>query len=609
MFHPTSFHSRPRGGGSVIMSQCNVIESNQSECNHSKSNQIESNQSQSLACDDSLRAAIYARVSSDQQAQAGTIQSQVEAVVRRAADDGLAITPDARFIDEGHSGATLLRPALERLRDAAAAGDIDRLYVLCPDRLARSYAYQMLLVDELQRCGVELVFINRPLGDTPEDQMLLQMQGMIAEYERAKILERSRRGKLHGARGGRVSVMGRAPFGYRYLPASENGGQAQYTPYLPEASLVQQIFQWIGLERISLRQACDRLQQQQVPSPSGKQRWCASSICTMLANPAYKGKAAYGKTRGGPMRPRLRRGRNCPPLPRNGHSIYRMPAEQWISIPVPAIVDEALFDAVAGQLAENRRRHRRWHGRVQHLLSGLLVCKCCGYAYCGTYAHSMAGPRYRSYRCTGSRAGEPRLCRNKSLRQEALDEGVWQNVCALLSDPARVEAELRRRTEGDGVDDQREMERKLEAQAQKVRQGIGRLIDAYAEGLVDKSEFGTRITPAKARLSQLQEQLQQQVQQRQRGREMRLVIDNFETFSRQVSSSLEQADFQARQKIIQTLVKCVEIAPEGATIVYRVPPGPFERGPERGNLQHCPTRNIAPKCTTNSSGFGKVLIR
>src|SRR5437588_3020312 len=164
-------------------------------------------QCNTITSDHSIRAALYARVSSEQQAQAGTIESQVAAVLERAGQEGVTIEAEARFIDEGHSGATLVRPALERLRDSAAAGGIDRLYVLCPDRLARSYAYQMLLVDELQRCGVELSFINRDLGKTPEDHLLLQVQGMVAEYERAKILERCRRGKLHAARHGSVNVL------------------------------------------------------------------------------------------------------------------------------------------------------------------------------------------------------------------------------------------------------------------------------------------------------------------------------------------------------------------------------------------------------------------
>ena len=125
------------------------------------------------------------------------------------------LEPEHVFLDEGYSGASLLRPALERLRDVAAAGIVDHLYVHTPDRLARHYAYQVLLIEEFHRAGVEVVFLNRPIGDSAADDLLLQVQGMIAEYERAKILERGRRGRRHAARSGSVSALCTAPFGYR----------------------------------------------------------------------------------------------------------------------------------------------------------------------------------------------------------------------------------------------------------------------------------------------------------------------------------------------------------------------------------------------------------
>lgn len=162
-----------------------------------------------------LVAALYARVSSDQQAQAQTIDSQVAALHERITNDGAVWNPAHKFIDAGYSGSTLLRPALEQLRDAVAAGELERVYVYAPDRLARKYAYQVMLVDEFQRAGVELVFLNRELGQSPEDELLLQRQGMIAEYARAQILERSRRGKRHKAQPGSVNVLGGAPYGYR----------------------------------------------------------------------------------------------------------------------------------------------------------------------------------------------------------------------------------------------------------------------------------------------------------------------------------------------------------------------------------------------------------
>jgi len=203
-----------------------------------------------------IRAAFYARVSSEQQAAAHTIESQISALSERARSDGTPVPPERQFVDDGYSGATLIRPALDRLRDLATVGAIDRIYVHSPDRLARNYAYQVLLLDEWRRRGVELIFLNRPLGQSPEDDLLLQVQGIVAEYERAKIMERSRRGKKHAAQSGSLNVMSNAPFGYRYVSVREGGGQARFEPVAEQARIVQQIFSWIGRDRCSLAEVC-----------------------------------------------------------------------------------------------------------------------------------------------------------------------------------------------------------------------------------------------------------------------------------------------------------------------------------------------------------------
>jgi len=189
-----------------------------------------------------VRAAIYARVSSDQQAQEQTIESQVAALRERVAGDGLQLDEELCFLDDGVSGSTLMRPALERLRDIAYVGGFQRLYVHSPDRLARRYAYQVLLVDELKKHGVEIEFLNRAIGVSPEEDLLLQMQGMFAEYERAKIMERSRRGKRHAAGRGSVSVLGGAPYGYRYISKRDGGGEASYEINDEQAAVVEQVF-------------------------------------------------------------------------------------------------------------------------------------------------------------------------------------------------------------------------------------------------------------------------------------------------------------------------------------------------------------------------------
>ena len=160
----------------------------------------------------SLRAALYARVSGDQQAEDDTIASQLDLLDRRILRDGVTVPPELRFLDDGYTGETLLRPALERLRDTAAAGAIDRLYIENPDRLARDYPYQMVVVDELRRHGVQVIFLNRDLDESPEGRLLLQVQGIIAESERTKIRERCRRGRDSGAPAADADL-GQAPAG------------------------------------------------------------------------------------------------------------------------------------------------------------------------------------------------------------------------------------------------------------------------------------------------------------------------------------------------------------------------------------------------------------
>src|ERR1700736_3043818 len=143
-------------------------------------------------------AAIYARVSSTRQKDENTIVSQTAALRAFARQQGFSV-PERAIEDEGYSGASLIRPGLEKVRDLSAAGQIEAVLVYSPDRLCRKYAYQVLLMEEFARHDVETVFIKAPQSATPEDQLLLQFQGMIAEYERAQILERSRRGKRHRA--------------------------------------------------------------------------------------------------------------------------------------------------------------------------------------------------------------------------------------------------------------------------------------------------------------------------------------------------------------------------------------------------------------------------
>ncbi len=540
-----------------------------------------------------LRVAIYARVSGEQQAKEDTIASQLEAVTQRIASDALECDPELRFIDDGVSGNLLLRPGLERLRDQAAAGSIDRLYVLDPDRFSRKYAYQVLILEELNHCGVEVIFLCNPLGNGPAENLLVQVQGMIAEYERAKIMERSRRGKQHAARRGSVNVLGAAPYGYHYIRKQEGDGAARYQVIAAEAQVVRKIFEWVGREHRSLGEVTRRLKEEGIPTRTGRPVWDRATILAVLKNPAYKGTAAYGKTRVGPYKPqRLRPMRGRSAFPKNPMTRVDTPAADQIFIAVPALVGEDLFAAAQAQLEENRKRRReRAHG-ASYLLQGLIVCKGCGYACYGVNSSQRSADgrvTYAYYRCRGSegyRFGGQRLCRTKAIRTERLDAAVWDDVCALLSEPGRVREEYRRRLEGPKEGESRAVGQ-LAKLMNQVKRSISRLIDAYGDGLLDKSEFEPRIVAARERLSKLEEEHKRRADEEHTEAELRLVIGQLEEFARQVSDGLQGSDWLTRREIIRALVKRVEIDDQEIRIVYRVSPSPFENRPQQGLSQHC----------------------
>jgi site-specific DNA recombinase len=548
----------------------------------------------------SARVALYARVSSQQQANAQTIASQVAALQARIASDGLRLEEELCFLDDGYSGSTLFRPALERLRDQAAACSFDRLYVHSPDRLARSYAYQVLLVDELKRHGIELVFLNRDIGQSPEDTLLLQMQGMMAEYERAKIMERSRRGKRHAAQAGSLSVLGGAPYGYRYLSKDAGGGQARYEIDEAQAQVVRQIFAWVGLERSSISEACRRLQQHNILSPRGQTHWDRSTVWALLKNTAYIGQAQFGKRRVGPLRPRLRAQRGRSLQPRQAHSRYAAPAEERIAIAVPAVVDEALFAAVAEQLAENRQRYRQQKDGAKYLLQGLLVCGQCGYAYCGkglSRKRREGRPRdYAYYCCIGTDAYRwgKSLCSNKPCRTDLLDRAVWEDVGALLAEPQRVRAEYERRLRGHHKKNGRPTEQ-LAKLIGNVRRGMARLIDAYQEGHLEKADFEPRIVGLKERLQKLESEEEAAGKVEWERSHLQVMIEHVEMFAERVKAGLQDADWQTRRDIMRALIKHVEVGEDGVRIVYKVQPSPFESGPLGGCSQHCWDGGCGPR--------------
>ena len=521
-----------------------------------------------------MRVALYARVSSERQAQQETIDSQLVALRQRATAEGCALLPDDEYVDDGYSGATLARPALERLRDRIAEGGVDRLYIDCPDRLSRRYAYQVVLLEEFKARGVEVVFLQRATGQSAEDTLLVQVQGMLAEYERARLAERCRRGKLHQARSGKVNPLSSAPYGYRYVRRLD-AVPARFEVVLPEAKVVREIFDAFVHQQMSLYAIAHALDERGIPTRKGA-LWSAGTLFTMLKNPAYMGKAAYGKTEAIEAEPRPAvRPRSASSRPLRVHR--RASPERWISIEVPALVSAEVFAGAQEQLARNQQLSLRRAQRQTFLLQGLVRCALCGHAFCGrTCKDPKRGTTHRYYACrnpSASRQGIAHACTNPTVRAEELDAQVWSSVCQVLQDPERLEHEWRSRLENDGtvVDaraEQAQAQRWLAAQ-ERIHQ---RLLDAYEAGALTLEELTARVPQVRERLQRAREMVQAADDAVTETTVLHAVVGRLQDFSQQVREGLERLDWSARQHLIRTLVSRVELDVEKVTVIYRLPP-------------------------------------
>jgi site-specific DNA recombinase len=533
-------------------------------------------------------AAIYARVSSDQQKEDKTIASQTAALVAFASSEGYSVPPEWIFEDEGFSGATLVRPGLERVRDLAAEGQIQAVLVLSPDRLSRKYAYQVLLTEEWLRHGVETVFIKAPTAQTPEDQLLLQFQGMIAEYERAQILERSRRGKRHRAKQGEVSVLSGAPYGYRYVRKTDER-LAYYAIDEAQAEVVRQVFALYTADALSIGAITRELNALGVPTRKEHACWERSTVWAMLRNPAYRGVACFGKTQEAPRQrrsSRMVRQRTQPPR-RGARTQRETPREQWIEIPVPALVDERTFDLAQERLQDNKRFAPR--STVEpSILQGLVHCAECGYALYRTSTRSSARKIYY-YRCLGSDAwryqGQTR-CVAKPIRLDLLEQTVWDEVARLLEDPALIQAELARRLEAARASDPaKHHQARVERELLQAQRRIERLLTAYQEELLSLNELRRRMPELRQRESRLiaeRESLGAQLADQATYLRLAHTLGEFLARLRDRAQTL---DVSERQRIVRLLVKEVIVGRESITIRHSIPalgrpsngsPGPAE---------------------------------
>jgi site-specific DNA recombinase len=522
-------------------------------------------------------AAIYARVSSEQQREAHTIGSQTAALIEWAKSLDLEVPTAWIFEDNGYSGATLERPGLERVRDLAAEGQIQAVLVYAPDRLSRKYAYQILLIEELARQGVETRFLNAPQSATAEDQLLVQFQGMIAEYERAQILERSRRGKRHRARAGEISVLSGAPYGYRYIRKSDEA-PAAYAVIEAEARVVRHVYARYTVAGLSIGALTRELNDQAVATRKPNARWERSMVWAMLRNPAYRGTACFGKTRAAPRQRVTRALRMRGGMTTRNSANHERPREEWIEIPVPALIAEEMFARAQELLHENKVRARR-RTIEPSVVQGLVSCRKCGYALSRTSTRSSARAIHY-YRCLGSdvwrHLGGP-VCKNRPVRQDLLDQIVWTEVMRLLEEPALIEQELDRRlVAARAADPTKHREQTMQRELVRVGKGIERLLTAYQEELVSLEQLRERMPPLRQREQTLRTELHALAEQtRDRATYLRLA-ETLSAFLARLRQAADTLDILDRQRIVRLVVKEVLVGDD--TIVIRhsipVPSGP-----------------------------------
>jgi site-specific DNA recombinase len=482
------------------------------------------------------------------------------------------VPPEWIFQDEGYSGAVLARPGLEALRDLAAEGQIAAALIYSPDRLSRKYAYQVLLSEELARCGVELIFLKSPAGATPEDQLLVQFQGMIAEYERAQIAERCRRGKRHMAQRGGVNVLSGAPYGYRYVRKSDTSA-AFYEVIEAEAKVVRTVFEIYTQQGLSINAIARLLNARQMATRTGKGRWERSTVWGMLRNPAYRGTACYGKTELRPRQRITRPLRQRKGLPNRDSAGHERPRTEWIEVPVPALVSEEVFTWAQEQLEKNRRHSPR-RTVEPTLLQGMLVCEQCGYALYRTSTHTSK-QRLNYYRYLGS-DGYRRLrgpvCTNRPIRQDYLDEFVWSEIVRLLDDPDLIQTEIdRRRAVARNADPLRKRQGELRREQVRIEKNSARLVTAYQEGLVTLPQLRQRMPALQKQAQAVGSELQSLEMAAVDEAKYLQLAESLGGFRTKLRVRAETLEVTVRQQILRLVVKEVLVGADTITLRHSIP--------------------------------------
>lgn len=435
-----------------------------------------------------MEIVIYARVSTQRQQHQQTIEQQLERLRAHIAQHpDWHLAPENIFRDDGHSGAKLHRPGLDRLRDRAAMGAFTLVLITAPDRLARNYVHQVLMIEELNRRGCRVEFIDRPMSDDPHDQLVLQIRGAVAEYERSLIGDRMRRGRLAKLRAGQLLPWTVPLYGYQ-LDAERPRDPSRVRIDPVTSTVVKEIFTLYTESQppLTLHKIACRLTEAGIPTPTGKDRWNISTIRGLLRNESYTG-TAYG-SRQQVCQAQQRRS-PLHPLG-SGQSSRPAPPEDAIGVTVPAIISPKTFAAAQVRLDYNKQMAPRHNTTHQYLLRALVSCGRCR----STCLARQRTPDYYYYLCRDKidvYSNPPgKRCQTRYMPADALDQLVWQDLCRLLTEPTLVTHELQRAQAGEWLPQALQSQRQsLTKTLRHLEKQQTKLLDLYLSEIIDRAEF------------------------------------------------------------------------------------------------------------------------
>ncbi len=539
-----------------------------------------------------MRAAIYGRVSSERQEKEHTIGSQLEALRAYAATNGMDIVEE--FTDEGYSGARLDRPALDRMRDLAERHGFEVLLTYCTDRLARKFVLQALIMDELERFGVKTIFLEGGAADDPLSKLMHQITGAVAEFERAKITERYRRGKLYRARCGEI-VSPDVPFGYVKIPRRD-GVPTHAEIQEAEAVIVRRIFDSYVKQDTTVRQIAKQLTLNRIPTPTNAGQWSWSAVDRILHEEAYIGTYYYNR-------------KQCVPIEgaygkkRQRFKCTLRPKEEWIPISVPPIIDLATFHAAAGRARENEAFSPRNLQEGGYLLRKLVRCGRCGCSCSALTSKQTYGGKVHCshyYSCLRTTSGflKQERCSQRRIRADVLDELVWEEVTTRLQDPSLVleayQDHNKRRKASSDQDGATANDDRLKEQIKLANRELSRLLDAYQCGALELPELQKRRQLVNSKIEMLnreQELLNKIAAEKKKDTDIKASLGEFAAL---VSSSLTRISFENKQKLLRIVLDKVVVNDWKVDVYYNIPlpkpaPPPTEKVSTKFDLRStCP---------------------